>query len=128
MLEVAKKQVCISVSCMLHTFLKYRDHYTSNIIVAAPMQHCNYYIELSDTYLHLTPTIYTCRPLISQYKILAYKNRFTGNSDMHPVTNIHTRTYAGLRMENHMGWGWGWGKWKGGKLTVAEGGRASPFS
>ena len=26
---------------MLHTFLKYRDHYTSNIIVAAHMQHCN---------------------------------------------------------------------------------------
>ena len=34
----------MSVSCMLHTFLKYRDHYTSNIIVAAPMQRCNYYI------------------------------------------------------------------------------------
>ena len=31
MLEVAKQQVCMSVSCMLHTF---RDHYTSNIIVA----------------------------------------------------------------------------------------------
>ena len=35
MLEVAKQQVCMSVSCMLHTFLKYN---TSNIIVAAPMQ------------------------------------------------------------------------------------------
>ena len=44
MLEVAKQQVCMSVSCMLHTFLKYRDHYTSNIIVAAPMQRCNYYV------------------------------------------------------------------------------------
>ena len=32
--EVAKQQVCMSVSCMLHTSLKYRDHYTSNIIVA----------------------------------------------------------------------------------------------
>ena len=30
---------------MLHTFLKYRDHYTSNIIVAALMQHCNYYVQ-----------------------------------------------------------------------------------
>ena len=29
------------VSCMLHTFLKYRDHYT---IVAVPMQCCNYYM------------------------------------------------------------------------------------
>ena len=35
MLEVAKQQVCMSVSCMLHTFLKYN---TSNILVAAPMQ------------------------------------------------------------------------------------------
>ena len=34
----------MSVSCILHTFLKYRDHYTFNIIVAAPMQRCNYYI------------------------------------------------------------------------------------
>ena len=24
--------------CYIYTFLKYRDHYTSNIIVAAPMQ------------------------------------------------------------------------------------------
>ena len=39
MLEVAKQQVCMSVSCTLHTFLKYRVHYT---IVAAPTQCCNY--------------------------------------------------------------------------------------
>ena len=31
------QQDCMSVSCMLHTFLKYKDHYTSNVIVAAPM-------------------------------------------------------------------------------------------
>ena len=41
MLEVAKQQVCMSVSCMLHTF---RDHCTFSIIVAALMQHCNYYV------------------------------------------------------------------------------------
>ena len=34
MLEIAKQQVCRSVSRTLYTFLKYRDHYTSNIIVA----------------------------------------------------------------------------------------------
>ena len=34
----------MSVLCMLHTFLKCRGHYTSNIIVAAPMQCCNYYV------------------------------------------------------------------------------------
>ena len=34
MLEVAMHQVCMSVSCMLHAFLKY----SSNIVVAA----CNY--------------------------------------------------------------------------------------
>ena len=41
-LELAKQEVCMSVSCIymyIHTFLKYRDHYTYNIIVAAPMQH-----------------------------------------------------------------------------------------
>ena len=32
MLEVAKQQVYImSVSCVLHTFLMYRDHHTSNL-------------------------------------------------------------------------------------------------
>ena len=36
----------MNVSCILHTctFLKCRDHYTSNVIVAVPMQHCNYYM------------------------------------------------------------------------------------
>ena len=45
MLEIAKQQVCVSMTCMLHTFLKYSVHYTSNIhiIVAAPMECCNYY-------------------------------------------------------------------------------------
>ena len=37
----------MSVSCMLRTSLKYRDHYTSNIIVAAPMQRCNYYMYMN---------------------------------------------------------------------------------
>ena len=45
MLEVAKQHVYMSVSCLLP---KYRDHYTSNIIVAASMQHCNYYV-----YMHM---------------------------------------------------------------------------
>ena len=36
-LEVAKQLVCMSVSC--------RDHYT-NIIVAVPIQHCNYYVHV----------------------------------------------------------------------------------
>ena len=39
----------MSVSCMLHTFLKYRYHYTSNILVAVPVQCCNYILI---TYLH----------------------------------------------------------------------------
>ena len=46
----------MSVSCMLHTFLKYRDHYTSNIIVAVPMQRCNYY----SIYIHVYAHVYTC--------------------------------------------------------------------
>ena len=43
----------MSVSCMLHTFLKYRDHYTSNIIVAAPMQCCNYYRRAGNIHAHV---------------------------------------------------------------------------
>ena len=44
MLQVDMQQVCMSVSFMLHKFIKYRDHYTSNIIVVVPMQHFNYYV------------------------------------------------------------------------------------
>ena len=54
MLEVAKQQVCMSVSC---TFLKYRYHYTSNIIVAGPMQWCNYYMYM---YIHVHVHIASC--------------------------------------------------------------------
>ena len=49
MFEVAKQQVSKSVPCTCTctcTFLKYRDHYTSNIIVAVPMQCCNYYVQV----------------------------------------------------------------------------------
>ena len=42
----------MSVSCMLHTFIKYRDHYTSNIIVVMPMQHCYYYVHVR-VYAHV---------------------------------------------------------------------------
>ena len=48
---LSNRSVCMSVSCMLHTFLKYRDHYTSNIIVAAPMQCCNYGSSCSTIYI-----------------------------------------------------------------------------
>ena len=41
--------------------IKYRDHYISNIIVAAPVQHCNYYVHVHVIYdttvssVHLNP-------------------------------------------------------------------------
>ena len=51
MLGVAEQQVCMSVSCMLHMFLKYRVHYTSKIIVTVPMQRCNYYVSVKQSIL-----------------------------------------------------------------------------
>ena len=51
--HVAKHLVCMSVSCMLHTFLKYRDHYTSNRVVAAPVQRCNYYVRACTVNIHV---------------------------------------------------------------------------
>ena len=42
---------------MYSTFLKYRDHYTSNIIVTAPMQRCNYYVHV---HVHAALQLCTC--------------------------------------------------------------------
>ena len=58
----------MSVSCMLHTFLKYRNHYTSNIIhvVAAPMQCYNYYNTFIYMYTRVVRihSLQDCGPLI----------------------------------------------------------------
>ena len=45
--------VSCTMYCMLHTFIKYRNHYTSNIIVAVPMQCCKYYM-----YMYIEPCTY----------------------------------------------------------------------
>ena len=46
MLVVAKQQV------ILHTFLKYMDHYTSNIMVAVPMQRCKLHVHVHIIYMY----------------------------------------------------------------------------
>ena len=83
MLEVAKQQVCMSVSCMLHTFLKYRDHYTS-IIVAAPKLHCNYYMYVHASTLQMYVCI-CCSAQTGQHEpcrvnavLFGHCNRFVG--------------------------------------------------
>ena len=72
MLEVAKQQVCMSVPCMLRTFLKYRDHYISNIIGAAPMQCCNYNIIIIHVHVHVLYTQLYIEHVAHVYKLNMY--------------------------------------------------------
>ena len=62
--------------CMLLTFLKYRVHYASNIIVAAPVQHCNYYVHVYTCiiiYTHMyNVCVHTCIWYMYMYNVCAH--------------------------------------------------------